>query len=72
MIKKRWFIATILTFLTICAWVIFDILHARAKVEIPQNLQEVIEPINPQINTQILDAIENINELPSTTSASTP
>lgn len=72
MIKKRWFIVAILTFITICAWVVFDILHARAKVEIPQNLQEVIEPINPQFNTQVLDSIQNINEPIATASGSTP
>lgn len=55
MTKKEWLIAAILTFLTICAWVIFDILHTRAKVEIPANLQEVIEPINPELNTQVLE-----------------
>lgn len=50
MTKKEWLIAAILTFLTICAWVVFDILHARAQVEIPSNIQEAIEPINPEFN----------------------
>lgn len=72
MFKKRWFILSVLTFITICAWVVFDILHARAKVEIPKNLQEIIEPINPQFNTQILDSIQNTNETPATPSGSTP
>lgn len=62
MTKKGWLIATILTFITICAWVIFDILHARSKVEIPQKVQEVIEPINPQFNTKVLESIPNNNE----------
>ncbi len=51
--KKEWLIATVLTFLTVCAWVIFDVLHTRSQVEIPQDLQEVIEPINPSFDTQI-------------------
>lgn len=55
MTKKEWLVATILTFLTICAWVVFDILHSRASVEIPTKVQEVIEPINPQFNTSILE-----------------
>lgn len=50
--KKEWLIAAILTFMTVCAWVVFDILHARSQVEIPANLQEVIEPINPEFDTQ--------------------
>lgn len=55
MTRKEWLIATILTFITILAWVVFDILHTRAKVEIPQKLQEVIEPINPDFNTKGLE-----------------
>lgn len=49
--KKQWLIATILTFITICAWVIFDIVHVRSQVEISPKLQEVIEPIDPNFNT---------------------
>lgn len=51
MTKKQWLIAAVLTFLTVCAWVIFDILHARAQVEISPKLQEVIEPLNPDFDT---------------------
>lgn len=54
-IKKEWLIVAILTFITVCAWVIFDILHARAQVEIPPKTQEIIEPINPEFNTSVLD-----------------
>lgn len=50
MTKKEWLIATILTFITIVAWVVLDILHARSKVEISPKLQEVIEPLNPEFN----------------------
>lgn len=49
--KKEWLIAAILTFVTLCAWVVFDILHTRSKVEIPPKIQEIIEPISPQFNT---------------------
>ncbi len=55
MTKKRALVATILTFITICAWVIFDILHTRAQVEIPPKTQEIIEPISPDFNTKVLD-----------------
>ena len=56
MTKKEWLIATVLTFVTICAWVIFDILHTRAQVEISPKLQEVIEPISPDFNTKSLQS----------------
>ena len=54
--KKEWLIAVILTFITVCAWVIFDIVHARSQVEISPQLKEIIEPINPQFD---LKALEN-------------
>ncbi len=56
MTRKQWLIAAILTFITICAWVVFDILHKRSQVEISPNLQEVIEPINPDFNTKVLES----------------
>ncbi len=54
MTKKQWLIAAILTFITICAWVIFDVLHTRAQVEVSPKLQQLIEPINPEFNTKSL------------------
>lgn len=56
MTKKGLLVATIFTFLTICAWVIFDILHTRTKVEIPPKTKEIIEPINPEFNTKVLES----------------
>lgn len=57
MTKKEWLIAAILTFITICAWVIFDIIHTRSSVEIPKDVQEVLEPINPNFDTKILEQL---------------
>lgn len=48
--------AAILTFVTILAWVIFDIIHTRSEVQIPQNLQEAMEPISPDFNTGSLES----------------
>lgn len=54
--RKEWLIGTILTFIVILAWVVFDILHNRAQVEIPSQLQELTEPINPEFNISGLEA----------------
>lgn len=51
MTRKELLVITIVTFITVIAWIIFDILHTRAKVEISPALQEVIEPINPSFDT---------------------
>lgn len=51
MTKKEFLIVAILTLITVCAWAVFDILHARAQVEIPPKTRELIEPITPGFNT---------------------
>lgn len=56
MTRKEWLIAAILTLVTIVAWVIFDIIHSYSKVETSQRVQEVIEPISPDFNTQSLES----------------
>lgn len=55
MIKKNWLLAAILTFIIILAWVVFDILHNRAQVEIPSQLQRLTEPIDPEFDTSGLE-----------------
>lgn len=57
MTRKEWLVAAILTFVIILAWVVFDTLHKRSEVEIPANLQQDIEPINPNFDTKILESI---------------
>lgn len=48
--KKEFLLIAIITFITVLAWVVFDILHARSKVEISPKVQEVIEPIDPNFD----------------------
>ena len=55
MTKKEWLVTAVVTFITICAWVVFDILHTRTKVEIPSKVQQVIEPISPEFNLSGLE-----------------
>lgn len=50
--RKEWLIAAILTFVTVLAWVVFDIIHSYSQVEISTKVQEIIEPISPDFNTQ--------------------
>ncbi len=56
MTKKEWLIVTILTFITICAWVVFDILHTRKQTEISPKIQELIEPVSPDFNYSGLES----------------
>ncbi|MBI4036466.1 hypothetical protein HY386_01135 [Candidatus Daviesbacteria bacterium] len=50
--RKEFLIIAIATLITVLAWVIFDILHARAKVTIPPKTQELIEPLNPNFDLE--------------------
>lgn len=50
MTKKQFFIIVIITFITVCVWVISDIVHSRSQVALPPELQEVLEPIDPNFD----------------------
>lgn len=58
MTKKELFIIVIATFITILAWATFDILHTRANVEISPELQQVIEPLDPNFDTEAIKALQ--------------
>ena len=53
--RKELLIAVILTFITISAWVIFDIIHTRQQVEISPQLKQIIEPVDPQFDLKALE-----------------
>lgn len=55
--KKDWLIGAILTLIITIAWVTFDAIHTRSQVEIPTEIQSILEPIDPNFNTQVLDDI---------------
>lgn len=52
MSSKEFLIIVIATFITVVGWVAFDIIHKRAAVEIPANIQEVITPIDPNFDLE--------------------
>ena len=55
MISKNWLIATVLVFVTICAWVIFETFHTVTKTEIPSETIELTKPLDPTFNTSVLN-----------------
>lgn len=57
MTSKQFLYIVIITVVTILAWVVLDILHARSSIEISSEVQQLIEPINPKLDQ------EAINEL---------
>lgn len=50
MTGKGLLIIVIATLITVIAWVGFDIYYKREKAQIPPNIQELIESINPNFD----------------------
>jgi hypothetical protein len=48
-------IVSILTVITVCTWIIFDVHRALIKSEVPKVLREQIEPLNPELDAQIFE-----------------
>lgn len=55
MTRKEFVVIAIATLLTIIGWVGFDIYFKREKTQIPPNLQELIEPLNPNFDLSGLE-----------------
>lgn len=56
--KKYFLIIAIATLLTVCAWVVFDVLHARANVEIDPKISRVLEPLNPNFDQESIQLLK--------------
>lgn len=57
MTGKQFLYIFIATFITILAWVAFDIIHSRSQVEVPAEVQQLLEPVNPNFDTSIVNEL---------------
>lgn len=55
--NKPFLYIIIATITTILIWVVLDIMHSQSKVQIPPEVKQLLEPINPAFDQ------EAINEL---------
>lgn len=46
------------TLITLATWVGFEVYRAYTKVTVPEVLQKHLLPLNPTLNTQVLDQLE--------------
>jgi len=53
--SKQFFYIIIATFTTIIVWVVVDIIHSRSQVQIPKEVQELLEPISPTFDQEVLN-----------------
>jgi len=56
--SKQFFYIVIATFATIAIWVVLDIIHSNSQVQVPAEVQQLLEPINPSFD---LEAINELN-----------
>ena len=46
------------TLITIAAWVGFEVYRAYTRVNLPEGVEEYLTPLEPTLDTQILDNLE--------------
>jgi hypothetical protein len=51
-------LVSIFTFLTVFSWVFFELVKTIKTTTIQQPVQQVIKPLNPTLDTGILDVLE--------------
>lgn len=58
-IDKDILIFSILTTITVTVWIVLDVYWAMQKTEIPQTIKNHLEPLNPKLDTSVLQNLEN-------------
>lgn len=56
---KQFLYIIIATFLTVCAWVIFDILHSRSEVKTSPQVEQLLEPLDPKFDQETINQLNN-------------
>ncbi len=51
-------LVSIFTFLTVCSWVFFELIKTAKTSTVQNSTQQVIQPLNPKLDTGILDILE--------------
>lgn len=58
MSNKDWLILSIITFLTVAAWTIYDIYHAAITSTITPVQEELTQPLTPEFDEDVLQKIK--------------
>lgn len=59
--KKEFIVVLVITFTVFVAWLIFDIVHTKASVQINPKLQKLLDPVTSSFDKPTLDRIKSIN-----------
>lgn len=57
MTGKQFLYITVATFITIVAWVVVDIIHSRSNVQPPPEVQQLLEPLNPNFDQEVINSL---------------
>ena len=50
----------IISFIVLIAWLLFDFLHTKASVQVETNVQDLLDPVNPDFDKDTLNKIKEI------------
>lgn len=57
-IGKDLFIISVITTITIAVWIAIDVYRVLNKSEVPPAARKQIEPLDPKLDTDVLDQLE--------------
>lgn len=57
--QKNFFIIAVFTLITVLGWIAFTLYHVRVTSTVSQDLQKQVEPIAPQFNTAVIQALKS-------------
>lgn len=63
MSNKDLLILSILTFITVLAWIIFDVYHAATTSTITPLQKELIKPLKPTFNQEVILRLKERKEI---------
>lgn len=57
--KKEFIIILTSTFIAIMVWIVSDIYHTKASIPIDPKLQKILDPVDPNFDSETLKLIQN-------------
>ena len=52
-------LVSVFTFLTILSWILFELIKTVKTTTITANIEQVITPLSPKVETQIFTVLQN-------------
>ncbi|HLB60777.1 MAG TPA: hypothetical protein VJL83_04200 [Patescibacteria group bacterium] len=56
--SKEWLFLSIVTFLTVMTWTVYDVYHAAITSTLTPYQQTLLKPLDPAFDSNVLDRIE--------------